>query len=204
MTSFKTPSFHSLNSAAVIQQIRRCDVLFLLHKYLRFQVQPEQSAARIDLQQSSWVKSSRIFALWGKVSANTCRISTCSVSSDTHKKDTGCNNVGCAPGPDRVDEPSEITPGRRAQVSLESLSITALLVAPRRAVSSHLLACLGFKTELLFWDPSYINMQPHILQMCTRHTQTHAQIILNVYTERLKLRSDKAYLIREHSSFNQV
>lgn len=123
----------------------------------------------------------------------------------THtKKDTGCNNVGYAPGPDGVDEPGAITPGRRAQVSLESLSITVLLVAPRRAASSNLLPCLGFKTELLFWDPSYINMQPHIPQTCVRHTQTHAQIILDVYTERLELRSDKAYLIREHSSFNQV
>lgn len=185
----------------VIQQIRHLfihDVLFLPQKYRRFPVQPKYSAGSILSRALEWkvqgylpfrenlaqIPAGLAHALWALM-----------------QRQHGIQRCGVCTWP----RPSVITPGRQAQVSLERLSIT-VLVTLRQSASSNLLP------KLLFWDLSYINMQPHILHTCVNvclrpHTHTHTSTHKHMHTDYLGClyrTSDKAYLIREHSSLNQV
>lgn len=187
-------------------------MLFLPQKYLRFHVEPEYSARSVFNRALEWkaqeylpfrgnlvqipaalahtlwaLTQTQDTAMWGMHLARTMWSAECD-----HTWETGSGEFG---------EPVNHSPGHLVAVS--QFKFTALF---------------GFKPKLLFWHLSYINMQPHILHTCMSmhvcvcararpqilHAQTHAQIILNVYTEQLEHRSDKAYLIREYSSLNQV
>lgn len=166
---------------------------------------------RVNTQKFSWDEIVLYAcACWVEFLSETSKISF-PFSANTRRISTSYKYVEYAPSLDHVEQLCMSAPGRRAQVSLKDLSIT-VLVAPLALCQFRFTALFGFKPELLFSDLSYINMQPHFLHtyeynsvcVCVACMQTHTQIILNVYTDWLEHRSDKAYLIRERSSLNQV
>lgn len=107
---------------------------------------------------------------------------------------TGSNTMGHEPALNTWEVCSE--------ACTEILSITPQ-ITPTAVWRLRFMALFGLKRMLLVLDLSYINIQPHTLFrfVCVqthKHTQTH------MFREWVKRRSDKAYLIWDYSSLNQV